>query len=235
MIRKRTLTKYMILLGGLYATGMGLWRLGQTAIFWHESEVTQGVVVDVRERPFESLWEMLSHGNLPWEGSVAHQPHVTHKYAGKGSIDRSLPDWDTHDYNRGETVEIRVHPERPEERHLNKFKFIWGKHLIMLGLGLAALLIFRLTRRRYRRKSAPRKQPTIVEKMPLPKAVEAAVKAVAETAPAPKKRRRASKPKDPNAPAKPGAKKSSKSPATEKAPTAAPKKRRRKTKDSTQV
>ena len=236
----------MILLGGLYAAGMGLWQLGNSAIFVHEAVVIPGVVVDVRERPFEDITEMLAHGNLPWEGAVAHQPHVRYDFAGLSRVDQTLPDLDNHDYNRGEAVEIILHPQQPHQRHINKFKFVWGEHLIMLGLGLCLLLLWRLVRprrrhsivkqaaRRARDKVAQAAADAVVESV-LPAASKGnksagaqlaldLVEAVTESAP--KKRRRTSKPKDPNAPAKP--RRSSKS------ATAVPTKRRRKTKDATQ-
>lgn len=242
MIRKRTLTRYLLLLGGLYAAGLGLWHLAESAIFVHEAVVTPAVVTDVRERPFEDYFEALQHGNLPWEGSVAHRPHVHYEVAGRRVVDDSLPDWDNHDYNRGESVEIIIHPQHQENRHLNKFKFIWGKHLAMLGLGALALLLFRITRRRRRAAAAPvrRRRSATAEAVAkdLPAGVPATVaEPVAELVqdivdpPAPKKRRRSpAKPKDPNAPAKP--RRSSKSSAAATKAPAAPKKRRRKTKDS---
>ena len=220
MLRKRTLYKCLLLLGGLYATGLGLWRLGAAAVFVHEAVVVPGVVVDVRERPFEDYWEALAHGNLPWEGEVAHQPHVIHKYAAPAKVDTTLPDLDNHDYDRGQAIEIIVHPDKPEQRHINKFKFVWGEHLITLALGLVLLLIWRLSLR-WRRRRSPgkprrRQESVVVVEAPLP---------IAEPEPPkPKRRRSPAKPKDPTAPAKPR-KSSAKSAAKDDAP--APKKRRK--------
>ena len=245
MFRKKFIIKCLMLLGGLYAVGLALWRLGGTAMFVHEAILAPGVVVDVRERPFEDYLEMFAHGNFPWEGSVAHQPHVRYEYAGLSRVDSTLPDLDNQDYDRGQSVEIILHPEQPHLRHLNKFKFVWGRHLLLLGGGLFLLLLWRVSTRLRRRSSQPRRrraaaQPVVVAPVVLPAQGGAVSQAVTElveeiAAPAPKKRRRASKPKDPNAPAKPRARKSSKSPAAENDPTAAPKKRRRRTKDSTRA
>lgn len=243
MSRKRFIIMCMLLLGGLYAAGLGLWRLGNAAIFMHESVILPGVVVDVRERPFEDVLESLAHGNLPWQGAVAHQPHVRYEFAGLSRVDTTLPDLDNQDYDRGQTVEIRLHPQKPHLRHLNKFKFIWGEHLLLLGAGLLLLLVWRLNRRRRRRAAAApgrRRRPATVA-VPLPASIPAAVaepvaelvQDIVDPPAAPKKRRRApAKPKDPNAPAKP--RRSSKSSAAAAKDPAAPKKRRRKTKDSSQ-
>lgn len=244
--RKRFLIKCILLFGGLYATGLGLWRLGCAAIFMHESVVIPGVVVDVRERPFEDVGEMLLHGNLPWEGSVAHQPHVRYDYSGVPRVDTTLPDLDNQDYNRYDKVEIRLHPQKPHQRHLNKFKFIWGAPLALFGGGLALLLLWRLMLSRRRRsvskqimrrvkdKVAQAAADAVVEQVapPVRKARSAAKAEPAQLAldlvdslseAAPKKRRRTSKPKDPNAPKKPRKKKD---------PDAPPKKRTRKAKSS---
>ena len=238
--------KWLLLLGGLYAAGTALWRLGEAAVFVHEAVVLPGVVVDVRERPFEDFWEAMQHGNWPWEGAVAHQPHVRYEFAGLPRVDSTLPDLDNRDYDRGQAVEVILHPQKPHERHLNKTKFIWGRHLIQLGLGLAMLLLWRLMRPRRRQsvvKQAARRVrdkatqaaaeavvervlPSVAEKRPATRAKaepqELAlefVETVARAAPA--KRRRASKPKDPNAPKRTRKKKD---------PDAPPKKRTRKPK-----
>lgn len=250
MIRKRTIIKCLLLLGGLYAAGLALWRLGASAVFVHEAVTLPGIVVDVRERPFEDYWEALEHGNLPWQGAVAHQPHVRYEFAGLSRVDDSLPDLDNQDYDRGQAVEVILHPQKPHERHLNKPKFIWGRHLLQLALGLAMLLLWRLMRprrrssvvkqaaRRVRDKAVRSAAETLVQKT-LPTAAHhehskaeptqlvldlATAAAAAATESAPKKRRRSSKPKDPNAPPKPRKKKN---------PDAPTKKRSRKTKTST--
>lgn len=240
MIRKRTITRWILLLGGLYAAGTALWRLGASAVFVHEAVVLPGVVVDVRERPFEDFWEAMTHGNLPWEGAVAHQPYVRYEFAGLSRVDDSLPDLDNRDYDRGQQVEVILHPQKPHERHLNKAKFIWGCHLMQLGLGLLMLLLWRIVRprrrvsvvkqaaRRVRDKVAHAAAEAVAEKaLPTPKKSAARaeptqlaldlVETVAEAAP--KKRRRSTKPKDPNAPPRTRKKKD---------PDAPPKKRTRK-------
>ena len=227
MIRKRTITKWLLLLGGLYAAGLGLWQLGASAVFVHEALTLPGVVVDVRERPFQDYWEALSHGNLPWEGSVAHQPHVRYEFAGLPRVDDSLPDLDNADYDRGQAVEIILHPRNPHERHLNKAKFIWGRPLVQLGMGLIMLLLWRLLRPR-RRASVVKQAARRVRDKAVNTAAEAVIEHAlpasppktsrraeptqlalefAEAAAAPKKRRRSSKPKDPSAPKKPRRKK----------------------------
>lgn len=232
MNKKSLLIKCALLLGGLYAAGVGLWRLGQSAVFVHEAVVIPGVVVDVRERPFEGFIEMMQHGNLPWECAVAHQPHVRYSREGVSIVDTTLPDLDSRDYNRGDEVEIILHPQKPHMRHLHAAKFIWVAHLFTLALGVLLLVVFWLTRklRFVSRRRSPRRRreaPVAVVRVPLPGGTE--VEAEIPPPTPPKKRRRSSKPKDPSAPAKPR-KSSSKSP---KDPDA-PKKRRRKSSAQTQ-
>ena len=219
-------------------------------MFVHEAVVLPGVVVDVRERPFDGLWEMVQHGNWPWEGEVAHQPHVRYEFAGLPRVDTTLPDLDNRDYDRGQAVEIILHPQNPHERHLNKAKFIWGRHLMQMGLGLAMLLLWRLMRprrrqsivkqaaRRVRDKATQTVAEAVVEQVvpALAKSHSGAGSAKSKTAElalefaetvaaaAPAKRRRSSKPKDPNAPKRTRKKKD---------PDAPPKKRTRKPKGTT--
>lgn len=237
MISKRTMTRWLLLPGGLYVAGLALWHLGAAAIFVHEAVVLPGVVVDVRERPFASAWESLQHGNLPWQGAVAHQPYVRYEFAGLPRVDDSLPDLDNCDYDRGQAVEVILHPQNPHDRHLNKAKFIWGRHLIRLGLGVFMLLLWRILRPRRRRsviRQTVRRAGAKVAQAAAEAALDHATPAkegparlaldVAEAAveSATKKRRRPTKPKDPNAPKKPRKKKD---------PDAPPKKRTRKPKE----
>ena len=136
-----------LLLAGLYAMGIGLWRLGNTAVFIFRAQKVPAVVVDATERPFESIFEMLEHGNMPWEGEIAYHPHLRYKLFGRTITDTTLPDLDNRDFSNGQQVELLVHPQSTHVRHINEAKFLWYGNLTMLGSGAFMLLLFRCLRR----------------------------------------------------------------------------------------
>lgn len=211
----RFLFKCAILLGGLYAVGLSLWHLGNTAVFAFQAERVPGVVVDFTKRPFEGLTEQLSHGNLPWEGDVAYHPHVRYQLYNLPRTDTELPDLDNRDYADREPVELLINPQNPHQRHINKFKFLWGGDLLLLALGALLLMLSRRLLRR--RKSAPRnrKAPAPEPSRPTPPPpAEPAPELRLEAEPAPPRKRRSRKKADgePAAPKK-------KSTRTKKAPS----------------
>ena len=238
----RRIAKYLILLFGLYAIGQALWNLSCTAMYVHEAERIPGIVTDVRMRPFSGYVEMLSHGNLPWDGDTSYQPHVRYTYSGVPIVDTTLPDLDNRNYANGEEVEIILHPQKPHLRHLNRAKFLWGGDVLLLLAGGLCVGFFRLIRKRRRRQKPghtpakqenkpSHKQPTQQAAPPAPAPTEAP--APKEEPAAPKKRRRKSgaakasaatdKPeKKPRAP-----RKSAKAAAENSPDTPAPKRRRK--------
>lgn len=193
----KILARILILLGGMYATGLALWHLALTAIFVHEAVYIPARVVDSTNRPFEGLVEQLRHGNLPWDGDTAYHPHVSYILFGNTITDKELPDLDNREYPDGEAVEIILHPQETHRRHISKFKFLWGGDLLLLALGGGLLGVFRLTRRRKPRHA----RPTAAHK-PEPRRAAAPPPAPAEAQPertpeepppaAPRKRRRKS-------------------------------------------
>ncbi len=144
-----------LLLTGLYASGMGLWRLGSTLVFVSKAQKVSAVVVDATERPFESIFEMVEHGNMPWEGGTAYHPHLQYKLFGRTITDTTLPDLDNRDFSNGQQVELLIHPQNTHIRHINEAKFLWLGNLEMLGSGLLMLLLFRCLQR-CRRKAVER-------------------------------------------------------------------------------
>ena len=152
----KKLTAWLILLGGLYTAGVALWHLGSTAIFVHEAVYIPGVVVDSTMRPFDGALEKLRHGNLPWDGDTAYRPHVRYTLFGLPRTDSTLPDLDNCEYADNAEVEIILHPQETTRRHINKFKFLWGGDLVLLGGGaLVTAVAWRFIRRK-RRRVAPR-------------------------------------------------------------------------------
>lgn len=184
----RHLTRWLILLAGLYAAGLALWHMASTAVFVHEAVYIPAVVVDSKERPFDGALEMLQHGNMPWEGETAYQPYVRYMLFGRTITDDSLPDLDNREYANGEAVEIILHPQATHRRHLNKFKFLWAGDLLLLALGAILLIIARylLRRRKKRIHHQPHREPA-----PAPAPPPAAPAKAEDKAPAaPRKRKR---------------------------------------------
>lgn len=155
----RFLTKCAILLGGMYATGLALWNLGNTAVFVYKSITLPGVVVDVKERPFDGYLEMLQHGNMPWQGSTAYQPHVRYSISNYQMVDTTLPDWDSRNYVNDQPVEIILDPTRPGHRHINSARFLWLGDLLLLAFGVGVLLLARYIIWGRRRKRHPHTAP----------------------------------------------------------------------------
>lgn len=175
---KPFLTKCAILLCGLYITGLALWHLGCTVVFEYRAQCIPGIVEDVIERPFEDVLEKLQHGNLPWDGDIAYTPFVRYELYGNSVLDDKLPDLDNHNYANGQAVEVILDPQHTYHRHLNKAKFLWGRDLLLLGLGALLLLVSRFLWRRRRTQKAPASQPA-----PRPASKPAAKPTAAKPAP----------------------------------------------------
>lgn len=126
----------VLLITGLYCGCRALWNLSNTLLYAHEAVVLPAVVVDVRQRPFESFNEALRYGNLPWDGDISYRPILRFTMPA-GIVIRAYtaPDLDNSDYSAGEQVEIITHPHDPNQAHVYKWKFLWGADCMLLGLG----------------------------------------------------------------------------------------------------
>lgn len=214
-IKKRSILYLLMLAAGLYCAATALWHLARTAIFVHEATVVPAVVVDMKNRPFESCTEALSHGNLPWDGDVAYQPYISCTLPTEPHPIpiRKLPvnDLDNQDYTTGQEIEVILPLEDPAQVHIYRFKFLWGgdSMLLLTGLALGAAGYLPLRRRKRSKKTA---KPTQNAPKPAPKPVEEEPFQL-ESTPAPKKKRtrKPKAPKDPSAPAKPRRRKKSES------------------------
>lgn len=132
---------WLMLLCGLYCMGLALWRLAQTAVFFHESITLTGLVIDVRQNHFNSQLEALAHGNMSWSGDISYQPIVAFIMPGGITIPRrDMPDLDNTDYTLGQQVEIITLPHDPNTAHIKKWKFLWGGHCLLLGFGVLSSL-----------------------------------------------------------------------------------------------
>lgn len=151
---KQVLRRYALpvaaLLLGAYTIGASLWELGKTALYVHNATVLNGVVTDVRQRPFESQTEALEHGNLCAADATAYQPFVTFTLPAGITINKAMPDLDCDDYTLHQSVEIITHPHDPNQAHVYKGKFLYGWSLMKLAGGivlfLPAVLILRKRR-----------------------------------------------------------------------------------------
>ncbi len=145
----RKLSTIALLAAGLYAAVSSLWQLGNTVVFVCKAQKVSALVVDATERPFESIFEMLEHGNMPWEGHTAYHPYLRYNLFGRPITDTTLPDLDNRDYANGQQVELLVHPQNTHMRHINEAKFLWVGDLTLLGCGALMLWLgWRLLRRR---------------------------------------------------------------------------------------
>ena len=157
---KQFLRRYALLLAamllGVYALGSALWELGNTAFYAHKAVVLPGTVTDVRQRPFESLTEALTHGNLCASDATAYQPFVTFTLPAGISINKMMPDLDCDDYTLHQAVEIITHPHDPNQAHIYKGKFLCGWSLMKLLAGLILLIPcwFKLRKKRGARKQS---------------------------------------------------------------------------------
>lgn len=150
--------RLLLFLGGGLCL-LALYQMLLTAIFLHESVIVQGTVSDVRQQPFGSIYQALSHGNLAWGGDTSYQPIVTFTLPGGMRFTRLMPDADACDYTVGQQVDIITPPLDPSQAHVYKPRFIWGRDAMLLTLGLLLGITGYTLRPAGRKKDAPtRKQ-----------------------------------------------------------------------------
>ncbi len=148
-----------LLLLGLWLAGSSLWQLGKTAVFVHEAVVVPGIVVDVRQKPFETWSDTLGHGNLSMPGDVSYQPMVRFVLPGGISAFRGDLEADNRDYACGEQLEIISLPNDPSSARLDRWKFLWGASCLRLGAGALLTLIGYGLLRRLKGKRHPAPAP----------------------------------------------------------------------------
>lgn len=214
----------LFLLAGLLMLFRGGQGLYEGIVYVRHTAAVPGVVVDVRQHPFESMTAALRGGD--YRAETAYQPIVRFTLPCGVTVTRLLPDDDAQDYREGETVFVRTYAADPTGARLNKAKFLWGEGAALSLGGMALMLLGRLLygrpfiRRSARRHAATQAAPARREERPAP-------------APAPREQRAPRKREQqgqldlgldaPPAPAKP--KRKRKSPAAE---GAAPRKRKKK-------
>lgn len=130
------LTALFVMGLGLYLSGLSLWRLVQTATFMRTSSTVIAVVEDVRQRPFESISEALTHGNLAWGGSTAYQPIVAFTIADGRRVRLALPDLNNDDYAMRSELEVRVPLHDFTKAREYRNSSLWGGSLADLVIGL---------------------------------------------------------------------------------------------------
>lgn len=121
---------------GLYLSALSLWRLVQTATFMRTSSTVIAVVEDVRQRPFSSISEALTHGNLAWGGSTAYQPIVAFTIADGRRVHMALPDLNADDYAMRSELEVRVPLHDFTQAREYRNSALWGGSLADLAIGL---------------------------------------------------------------------------------------------------
>lgn len=156
------LTAVFIMGLGLYLSGQSLWRLIQTATFMRTSSTVIAVVEDVRQRPFESISEALTHGNLAWGGRIAYQPIVAFTIADGRRVRLALPDLNNDDYAVRSELEVRVPLHDFTKTREYRNSALWGGSLADLVIGLLCTwlgYILLTIRKRTAQRAASRPSP----------------------------------------------------------------------------
>lgn len=154
------------LLAALFITGLGLylsansiWRLFETATFMRTSSTAIAVVEDVRQRPFTSLSEALSHGNLAWGGSTAYQPIVAFTLTDGRRVHMALPDLNSDDYTLYSELEVRVPQQDFTHTRELRHSSLWGGTITDLLIGIICTwlgyILLRIRQRSTQRATAP--------------------------------------------------------------------------------
>ncbi len=166
-VRKYALLYTALILGAL-AVASALWELGHTAFYVHKAIILPGIVTDVRQRPFESLSEALTHGNLCPADATAYQAFASFTLPAGITINKCMPDLDCDDYALHQAVEIITHPHDPNQAHIYKAKFLCGWALMKLSGGLLLFLPAAfILRNRYKRPSHSPKSAKTAPKSPI--------------------------------------------------------------------
>lgn len=162
----------LFLLAGLLMLGRGGHGLYESIDYVRRTTAVPGVVVDVRQHPFESMAAALRGGD--YRAETAYQPIVRFTLPCGMMVTRLLPDDDAQDYREGETVFIRTYAADPTGARLNKAKFLWGESMALALGGIALMLLGRLLygrpffRRAARKAAAPHAAPAHREERPAP-------------------------------------------------------------------
>lgn len=138
----------LFLVAGILLTCLALYNLLRTAMYVHEAVVVSATVTDVRQKPFESTSEALSHGNLALGGTTSYQAIVRYTVPNGLVIERMMTDADDTDYTIGQQLEVITPELDPSQAHVYKWKFVWGWHCIQLSCGVSSLLLWLLLRDR---------------------------------------------------------------------------------------
>lgn len=203
--RIRTLILLLALLAFcVYGALSAMWRLYQTAVYVHETDVTSATVTNFTTKPFDSTLEAWRSGNFSQSGELAYYPIITLNY-------KDIPlQWpDNEPCQLHDTIEVRIYPQdlekgaTPKDVRPNKATLLWGGSVVELlfFLSIGALVWWRLRPRRNKAaKPAKTEKSTPATKKTAPKQRRKAAPAkkapteppFALTAePAPQKRKRA--------------------------------------------
>ncbi|MCQ2364113.1 MAG: DUF3592 domain-containing protein [Akkermansia sp.] len=162
----------LFLLAGLLMLFRGGQGLYEGIVYVRHTAAVPGVVVDVRQHPFESMTAALRGGD--YRAETAYQPIVRFTLPCGVTVTRLLPDDDAQDYREGETVFVRTYEADPTGARLNKAKFLWGEGAALALGGMALMLLGRLLygrpffRRTPRRPAATQAAPARREERPAP-------------------------------------------------------------------
>lgn len=162
----------LFLLAGLLMLAHGIYGLYTGLDYVRCTTAVAGVVVDVRQHPFESMADALRGGD--YRAETAYRPIVRFTLPNGVPVTRLMPDDDAQDYRVGEEVSVRTYAADPTAARLNKAKFLWGEGAALTLGGAVLLLLGRLlSGRRFRRSTAaprPAHTPARREERPAPAA-----------------------------------------------------------------
>lgn len=125
---------------GLLVLCFSLYHVVGTAVYVKEAIVVPGVVVDVRQKPFDSTSDALLGGNWAMAGDVSYQPHVRFSLPNGLVINRLMTDAGNHDYTIGQAIEVITMPQDPSTARIHQWNFLWGGSVFTAIIG-ACLLI----------------------------------------------------------------------------------------------
>lgn len=162
----------LFLLAGLLMFARGGYGLYEGINYVRHTTAVPGVVVDVRQHPFESMTAALRGGD--YRAETAYRPIVRFTLPCGVTVTRLLPDDDAQDYREGEPVFVRTYAADPTGARLNKAKFLWGEGTALALGGIALMLLGRLLygrpffRRAQKKTAPPHTAPAHREERPAP-------------------------------------------------------------------
>lgn len=177
-----------LLAGAFSAGGAALYHIADTAVFVYKAQVVDAVVTDVRQKPFESTWEALSHGNLSMAEDTSYLPTVRFTLPNGVRVTRELQQPDNRDYAAGEQLSLLTYPNDPTAACPYRFKFLWGGDCVRMVYALILLLLARLLRGKGKRRRPAAAAPMAPNRpQPAPPAEKAPAKKKAPAKPRAKK------------------------------------------------